>query len=265
MFHETWVGNNLLKLKIILQIQKFLIRRMLDRTNPHVIHTHIPINAQRLQELGYRPLKLPLFSNIRVKKETQITGKKTFTIGLFNQVQQSDLIAGFLTKIGWEIILDGLRPEILIMGSADNELKAFGDFVSGLKPYGNSVTYTGFLDEDALSEKLQSCDLGLTPIPRHILGKSGSVAAFISHGVPVAAPVVTEGERPDNIGFFSAELWAAILTQPRLQNISKLKAAARHAAQNIQVGVIAKKFLADLDNATRHSQKDISVNNKHLS
>ncbi|MEX6689943.1 hypothetical protein QTN47_20715 [Danxiaibacter flavus] len=251
MFHETWVGNNKLKLRIILRIQQFLIKKMVDRINPLVIHTHLPLNAWRLQKMGYRPLKLPLFSNIPVKKETAIAEKKIFRIGLFNQVQQNDTIANFLTRIGWEAILDGLKPEILIMGGADAELRAFGDFASGLKPYWNAVTYTGFLDEDSLSEKLQTCHLGLTPVPRHILGKSGSVAAFISHGIPVAAPIVSKGQRSDDIGFFSPELWAAILTQPNLQNMRKLKSAAKHAAHNIQVSAISKKFLADLENASR--------------
>lgn len=251
MFHETWVGNHELKLRIILQIQKFLIKRMVDQVNPLVIHTHLPLNAWRLQKMGYRTLKLPLFSNIPVKRETEVGEKKIFRIGLFSQVQQNDTIANFLTRIGWEAILDGLKPEILIMGNSDAELKAFGDFASGLKPYWNAVTYTGFLDEDSLSEKLHTCQLGLTPVPRHILGKSGSVAAFISHGVPVAAPIVSKGQRPDDIGFFSPELWAAILTQPSLQNIRRLKAAAKHAAHNIQVNAIAKKFLSDLENASR--------------
>jgi len=48
----------------------------------------------------------------------------------------------------------------------------------------------GNLNEDEITYELQKIDLGISSVPHHTLGKSGSVMAFLSHGVPIAAPVI---------------------------------------------------------------------------
>jgi hypothetical protein len=45
----------------------------------------------------------------------------------------------------------------------------------------------GQVDAATASELLGACDLGLPTIQRALLGKSGTAAAFLEHGVPLVA------------------------------------------------------------------------------
>ena len=48
----------------------------------------------------------------------------------------------------------------------------------------------GFLPSSEISIQLQQADFGITTTPSHLLGKSGSVAAMLAHGLSVIVPRV---------------------------------------------------------------------------
>ena len=81
-----------------------------------------------------------------------------------------------------------MKLEVICVGGAVNRMKEVGDQLEKLNISDTPVKYTGFLQNDELSIILSSCSLGITPVPRHALGKSGGVAAFLLHEVPVASP-----------------------------------------------------------------------------
>ncbi|HKK17799.1 MAG TPA: hypothetical protein VJ952_03875, partial [Opitutales bacterium] len=105
------------------------------------------------------------------------------------------------------------------------------------------VVETGFLSAVEARAAIRTCHLGLSPVPRHAAGKSGSIAAFISEGLPVALPFVLEGKDADEIGFFDLGLRRACITDPDLKLLTDARAAAQENRSKISVEQVALNFL----------------------
>jgi len=244
MFHEMWVSKEKkLGLTLVSVLQKFLIKRLLYAVRPLVIHTHLPSYYFHLQKFGYQPKVLPLFSNIHVVNKKQINAESgIFRIGFFSQVKNSQPINSFLCSVGQQVIQKRMKLEVLLVGGNKNKMCEFANSIRKLEICKNNVICTDFLPAEQLSIILQSCTLGITSVPRHALGKSGSVAAFLAHGIPVAAPNVEGHHDPTEIGFFSENMRSSILLTPDLSNLEKAKVSAQSARNEIHVSNIAKTF-----------------------
>lgn len=250
MFHEVWVGirNKTDWRRIITSaLQKALIKRMFIFICPLVIHTHLPDYYLKLQRLGFQVNELPLFSNFAISEFIDnIVHPRIFRVGFFSQVGVSDVIISFLIALKEQAAIKEMEMEVLFIGGEETRSKAVGSILESRCSLKDRIKYTGFLQPKEVSSALQSCSLGLTPIPRHVLGKSSSLAAFIAHGVPVAAPNVHVDHSPSEIGFFSSKLKSSIVIEPNLHCVELAKAAAITAKSDIHVVSVSKKFLADL-------------------
>jgi len=254
MFHEMWVDgkNGGVKLMFTSVLQKFLIKKMLHSLMPSVIHTHTPFYLSRLKKLGFALSKpLPLFSNICFVNRNLNHIQDVFRIGIFSQVEDSKSIISFLAAFGKQVAERKMQLEVLLIGERKSKMIDLGTAIEQLENY--KIKYTGFLTTEALSEALQSCTLGLTSVPRHLLGKSGSVAAFLAHGVPVAAPHVQKYCDSAQIGFFNSELRSSIVLEPELNHLCRSKQALIRAREDIRLDKIAKIFLSDLRNSEKQS------------
>lgn len=250
MFHETWVGaasNESLKLKLLSFLQKVCIKRMVSSLQPSLIHTHLPSYRSRLKSFGLKAESLPLFSNIETLVNTEhVPETHVFRIGFFSQIGEGREMTAFLTRLLKQSALNEQQPELLLIGGREASMCEFRNKLETLEELRGRVKYTGFLSSKELSATLESCNLGISPVPRHGLGKSGSVAAFIAHGVPVAAPNTHPGYHATDIGFFSSKLCAAVLLEPDIQKLKKAKEAARKVRKEIEVSTIANKMLSDM-------------------
>lgn len=250
MFHETWVGedyNNNIKLRFIAALQKHLVRRMVASLHPEVMHTHLPVYQQALAKLGLQVKCLPLFSNIKVAKPVTASPEgRAFRIAFFSQVGNDKPVMSFLSALLEQALARNLTYQVLVIGGRKEPVANFVGTIRKLPLYQGRVTCTGFLHAEKISGLLQECSLGLTPVPRHGLGKSGSVSAFLAHGIPVAAPNVNKGHSPSEIGFFSETMRSAILTSPDLDKLKEATAMALNAAPSLHVGLVAKTFISDL-------------------
>jgi hypothetical protein len=251
MFHELWAGrdeNSDWKRYFVSGLQKLLIKRMTNCLSPSVIHTHLPVFYFKLKQFDWNIKKLPLFSNIEVTKATKNNdNKEIFRIGFFSQVEATEPIMSFLSILGKKASSMSLEVEILLIGGNEARMKQVGHAFETIKNLRKPVKYTGFLKNEELSVIIQSCTIGVTPIPRHGLGKSGSVAAFISHKIPVAALNCHFLYKATEIGFFDDDLCAAIITEPDFHQIEIAENAARIASDKIQLSKIAETFLSDLE------------------
>lgn len=252
MMHECWVGaepGTGLKRQLMSYLQRKLVSHLIARLRPAVIHTHLPIYRTRLQRLGWRILPLPLFSNIPVLSQpSPETDPTIFRVGVFSQADANSSFIDFLTALTKQ--LNQRHPycqmQVLLIGGEPTKMRALGATLEAIASLRGQVHYTDFLEPAQLSAALQSCQLGLTPVPRNGLGKSGSVAAFLAHSIPVAAPYVHLEAIPADIGFFSNTLRSAILLHPNITLYMTAKAAAEEAQSTIQISTIAQTFLADL-------------------
>lgn len=249
MFHEMWVDekNGGVKLMFTSILQRFLIKKMLHSLMPSVIHTHTPFYLFRLKNLGFASSKpLPLFSNICFVDRNQKQAQDIFRIGIFSQVENSKSIISFLGAIGRQVIERKMQLEVLLIGGRKSKMIDLGNTIEQLENC--RIRYTGFLTTEALSAALQRCTLGLTSVPRHLLGKSGSVTAFLAHAVPIAAPHVQKYYSSAEIGFFNSELRSSVILDPELNQLCRSKQVLFKAREDIRLDKISKTFLSDLRN-----------------
>ncbi|GAC1424353.1 MAG: hypothetical protein NVSMB7_00290 [Chitinophagaceae bacterium] len=246
MFHETWIGvESGLQWKRMLTavLQQKIIRGLIKSLHPSIIHTQLPKSMDNLEKIvtGIQPL--PLFSNIEVSGRAVNPDPSVLRVGFFSQAAASPPIISFLNTLCSNSKALGTRVELLFIGGEPARMKIAGDIFGKTGHFTNHIFYTGFLSPEGISAALQSCSLGITLVPRHALGKSGSVAAFLQHGIPVAAPVIQHGLDATEIGFFSKSLCSAILLTPDLKALALAGKAAMEAKNEIGLHVITKIFI----------------------
>lgn len=257
MFHELWVGRGTgttIKKKILSITQQWLVEQLLNILKPSIIHTHLPYYQYKLKKLGFSALPLTLFSNIKFFTRTvQINEDQIFRFAFFSQVGVSEQIFSFINRLVEEASVRGFSCELVFIGGIPKEveplLKIYGDKC----PLLNKIRYTGFLDEISVSEIISRVDLGVTPVPRHALGKSGSVAAFLLHGVPVAAPVFSDAISETDIGFFKKTSIDSILLHPEWEKLMHAKKAVTLVKSEIDISILAKGFYSDLINKSKNN------------
>ena len=251
MFHETWVGaSKPAKWKLLFTafLQKRLIKEMVQSLKPLVVHVSFPENFNRLQKLRLPVKSLPLFSNIPVTSKLLNDEKGVIRVGIFSQFEINKPIMLFLEQLNKQVLDEGSSLEIFMMGVAQPLAAKFKIEMQEHTSLRNiKVVNAGYLDTVELSTALKNCTIGLTSVPRHALGKSGSVAAFLSHGIAVAAPCVHSGYSPDNVGFFSADLRSSIILNADFKEIERANLTVASARNEIMIKPVAAQFLFDLN------------------
>lgn len=249
MFHELWVQRykkTSLKINMLSCCQERVVLRMLRKLAPRLIHTHLPLYQFIVQSKGYRILPLPLFSNIHVYNDQQQNeNKNIIRLGFFGQMQLPQSVIDFINDLS--VMLKYKKIEVLVIGGS-NTLRMSSD-IKSLCPNIDRVICTGFFNDIQISQYIQICDLGITPVPRHALGKSGSVAAFLAHDVLVCAPESHKDYVDFGIGFFCDELKSSIITTEHLCNLDNiLKERNYQIGNNIKLEYISSRFLCDINN-----------------
>jgi glycosyltransferase involved in cell wall biosynthesis len=245
MFHELWISKNGRLLNFFYSyLQKFIIKNIIRFTQPCLIHTHLPLFQEMLKDLSSDTLGLPLFSNIQPNKlDKQVKSDDQFIVGFFSQISYDKAIVDFLQSLHNKLIKENKQLKIILIGGEKNKMIKFSNLYKGLF----DVEHTGFLEFNEISETIGKCAMGVTPVPRHALGKSGSVAAFLAHGVPVAAPVVDSSISSKYIGFYSDKLRASIIDEFNFEKYANAIVSAKFASKEIKLTNIAQKFIYDLN------------------
>nr|WP_293834714.1 glycosyltransferase [uncultured Arsenicibacter sp.] len=248
MFHELWVGPESLKLSVLGMFQKVIIKRMVKALQPSIVHTQLPHFAIELKKIGVSILPTALFSNIPVS-DAQIYSKlNIFTVVFFSQISSDSGILRFLKEIENQLHKLRCQLQILILGGSREKMLVHKENFSHVLSPTTHIEITGFIDSSLISAHLKSCDLGITPMPLHALGKSGTVAAFLSHGLPVAVPLRNTDQR-SALPFFFPEAMDCLMLEPDLAVYQKAKAAVRSFKEQISVKSVSTGLLADFKNA----------------
>jgi hypothetical protein len=248
MFHELWMGrdkNSSIKNYILSYLQQIQIRKLVKILQPVLMHTHLPLYKLRLNRLRIVTKALPLFSNINpVCTSARVHG--LFMLAFFSQADSSKSVLEFIEQISNQAVQNGQIPELIMIGGDEEKMMTIAKTIQQACPQLQKVYATGFLDELHTSQVISGCDLGITPIPLHGLGKSGSVAAFLAHGVPVAAPVVDKTAANIGIGFFNEKEIDAIILEPTWENLKRVKRTVLLVPNEIHISTISKIFCLDL-------------------
>ncbi len=208
MFHELWLRHRPvtdLKGRAIGAAQRLVTLQMIKMLQPLVIHTHIPINRDALIARGLAVSPLPLFANIGHVQDATASGTEkgpsTYRVAFFSRLESPPPVQSALQAIEKWCTQSSLRLEVALLGGGKARVTAAAETIQEAVPSA-IVLPVGYLSAEGVSAWLATCDVALTPIPRHSLGKSGTVAAFLEHGLPVIAPI----NRVDQDPFFRTEL-----------------------------------------------------------
>ena len=127
------------------------------------------------------------------------------------------------------------------------KMDRFKSFFNQLCPDLKSISCTGFLNELEISRHLSKCDLGITPVPQHALGKSGSVAAFLCHGLPVASPIINNQFSNFGIGFFNRICCSAVIENADMKSYNIAWEFALKTISILDTASVANCFLLDIN------------------
>ena len=206
MFHEIWTNGHIetsIKGRLIGQLQKQLLCRMLKKWKPNCVHTHAQPYLEKLKALGLKPKKLPLFGNIPPVAKVSREGLCPLLSreGVF--LSEED------RKAYWFFGIFGTLPAIwppeplfsLLEEAAKREQKKIMLFSLGgignegdrlwrkmAYHYQKKMTFyrvTEPLTPENLSMALQSLDYGIATTPWSLIEKSASCATLLEHGLPV--------------------------------------------------------------------------------
>ena len=250
MFHELWItpGSRFsLKERLIHWAEQGAVYWLVGKGfGPRIVHTHLPTYRDWLVQKGANVHPLPLFANIAPAGTGDATAAhRQFRVAFFSQLATPPAVRTFLKQLA-----DHLR---------DTDRRLIIELLGGNKERGAATVATlqtalptaeiharGFLDAPEVSAYLDRADLGITPVARHEIGKSGTVAAFLSHRLPVAAPVVTL----TNESFFVPALNRAVLSHFTPEALQTATAAATTLDVDlISTSHIARTLIADLTSA----------------
>ena len=197
MFHELWVGQRKgkrLSSWAIANLQRLMIRqlRFCD-----VSHTHLPQYKASLDRIGFNAQPLSLFSNIPcTAPRPDRTADDVLNLGFFSRQEPHEIVRDWLDGFISDARENGMKVCVHFAGGFPEVSERYWRAALEKKAH---VMVHGWMTPDETSAYLRSLDAGVTTVPSHAIGKSGSVAAFLEHGVPVALPFRPQAQ----IGFFS--------------------------------------------------------------
>jgi glycosyltransferase involved in cell wall biosynthesis len=263
MFHEIWIGvarQSTLKNKIIGRVQKSVIRDLLQRIRPLVVHTHTPLYEHLLGGLGTRVARLPLFGNIPITSRPRPDwwsekwpGDGVRPVAADRNLWWIFLIFGsihpewdgddFLQRASEAAQRTGKKCALVSIGrpgsAGEGKLRELAH-----RPENSSWSFLnlGSRPAEEISQWLLAADFGVSPVPPEYLFKSGTAAAMIEHGLPVIAT---------RLGSEYADCPPGILAE-RLRNVAAdfdLASLQKFPAGSL-LPEVADRFLADLQGAS---------------
>ncbi len=187
MFHELWIGmeeKSTLKHIIWGKIQKFLIKTLIKKLNPLLIHTQTKLYQIQLNKLGFNVTYLPLFSNI--PKSNTISIKKQqdnkITFVNFGTIHPGACIKSFADEAGLYAESTGTQIELILIGRCGAEQE---HWIKVWKSSGLNISVLGEQPVEIVSEIFSKATFGITTTALPLVEKSGSVAAMHEHDLSV--------------------------------------------------------------------------------
>lgn len=206
MFHELWVGQEQeanMKLRLWGFIQKKIIKTMLQRLNPRIIHTQSNLYLDLLRALGYdNSHLLPLFGNIPVPETYRNFGdnstwkrKKDLTLVLFGSLQPNAPLVDFSKELLEYSKKTNKKIIVSFIGRNGKELSGWLEVFSKINIETNHL---GEKSPNEISEVLLKSSIGISTTPIALIEKSGTVASMLEHGLPVLSVARAWTSRPSN-------------------------------------------------------------------
>ena len=214
MFHELWLESNGFYRTILSFAQRLLLSTLCRKLAPVGVHTSNQNYAEKLASVGVPALVLPVFSNIDLASPNNRI--RTHLLKKFNLELNSDSVWIFVffgsIHPGWDYDCfiervskaSSLAKKVaVIFLSIGKNQGAGAEIWKSMQASPSQIIrflHIGELSANDVSQYLQTADFGIATTPFSLLGKSGSAAAYASHGLPTIVPrmdVAEHQESPD--------------------------------------------------------------------
>ncbi|RZK45095.1 MAG: glycosyltransferase family 1 protein, partial [Hymenobacter sp.] len=181
MFHELWVGmdeESTTKYIWWGRVQRQLIKALLTRLQPKVIHTQTPLYHAHLARLGFKSELLPLFANISNVKEEAAAGQLAAAtaapgIGIvaFGTIHPGGQIAQLARDAAQYAAEHAVPVTLTMVGRCGGEQD---HWAAAWRAAGLPVQLLGEQSPAGISAALRGAALGVTTTPLALIGKSGT-------------------------------------------------------------------------------------------
>jgi hypothetical protein len=231
MCHEIWIGAEAgasLAHRVTGAAQRAVMRRIFQSLRPARVWTSNAVYAALLRRAGVEADVLPLFGSIPVTGVEAPREAGVAKFGLFGELHPVWPPEPLLARLRGL----GRRVEIAHIGQIGRgdslwwqmERRHGEEF--GFKRYGEQPP-------ERISQFLMEMDFGIATSPLALLGKSGTAAAMLEHGLPVIAnrddvrySGVNPGTPPEGVIVMDDRLIGALQAARRRQPRSRLPAVA---------------------------------------
>ncbi len=202
MFHELWIGAALdssAKDRAVGWLQRKLLQRTTRIWSPRVVHTSNSVYRGLLRDRGIDAEELPLPGNIPVRDihpavardmilrqlNTSRLAGQPLLAGVFGNIHPKWDGATWMDRVS---ALCGRLGRRLVIVQFGRPGAGGGKVLAKLRKH--AAERVEFLElgerpPEEISALLHGVDFGVATTPRPIIGKSGTAAAMLEHGLPV--------------------------------------------------------------------------------
>ena len=195
MMHELWVGmQHEAPTKHVWwgKVQRYLIKALIARLQPKVVHTQTRLYQAQLAKLRVESQLLPLFANIaRADSQAQAgpelpqalhtQAQATIKLLMFGSIHPGAPVAAFVHDVA-QYAAQATPVVLTLVGRCGPEQ---AHWVAAWEGAGLPVELLGEQTPQRISEALASASLGIATTPLAQIEKSGTTAAMLEHGLPV--------------------------------------------------------------------------------
>jgi hypothetical protein len=196
MFHELWLGNDAhpsLRHRVTGWLQKTSLRRMLAALRPAFVSTTNPFYAALLESIGVDATILPLCGNIPLARHEPLPESvaayhrpgKTWLGVFFGGLYREWKPEPFFGRLERAARQAGRSVVLAQLGHPGGEGSEVWSALE--REYGGRFRFLtlGPRPPETVSAILQAADFGIAASPWMVIGKSGSAAVMLDHGLPV--------------------------------------------------------------------------------
>lgn len=187
-FHEIWIGAHpkaKWKESFIGWKQKREILKFLKLLKPKVIHSSNAAAIDRLKKEGVNAEFIYLFGNIPVHNfNPPIVNSANLKIIFFGTPYKSfpyDILGKQLAHIA---NVSTTKIELKLIGR-QRDRKGLIKLHKMATDHNLSISVNNQMTKDEISIELQTSSIGVSTTPYDIIGKSGTTAAMLEHGLPI--------------------------------------------------------------------------------
>jgi hypothetical protein len=236
--HELWLGEECgspWKHRGVGWLQRRGVLALLDRLQPHVIHTSNSAYVHLLARRGIVARRLPLFGSLPSPAFESGPAKESMTFVLFgtlHPVWPADRLFGQLRRLGHPVAIHHAGQ----IGSGE----ALWQKLNETWERDFEFRRLGRLAPQDLANVFAAADFGLATTPWALIGKSASVAAMLDCGLPV----IVNRDDVRYPGLVEEPAETSLLIK-MTDNLPEQLRAARRQPPNLRKAEVVDQFLAD--------------------